>query len=54
MKKIFLFAFLLLFFEGTIIAQVTTSNIRGKIFDDQNISLMGADVIWPTLYFLKM
>ncbi|WP_103068401.1 TonB-dependent receptor [Aquimarina sediminis] len=45
MKKTFLFAILLLFFGGTILAQVTTSNIRGKVFDDQNIALMGADVI---------
>ena len=44
--KIRFFSFLLLLFVGlTGTAQVTTSNMRGTVTDDQNVPLLGANVI---------
>ncbi|QKX05497.1 TonB-dependent receptor [Aquimarina sp. TRL1] len=45
MRNNFLIVIFLLFLGGTMTAQVTTSNIRGKVSDDQGLALLGADVI---------
>lgn len=44
-EKQFSFVIFLVFLGAEISAQVTTSNIRGKVMDDQGLALMGADVI---------
>ncbi len=45
MKKQFLFALGFILFGGVLMAQVTTSNIRGKVIDDQNLPLLGANIL---------
>lgn len=45
MKTKFLLAIAFLFFSGLALAQVTTSNIRGTVMDDQNLPLLGANII---------
>ncbi|ALM07329.1 TonB-dependent receptor [Sediminicola sp. YIK13] len=45
MKTKFLLAVSFLFFSGMVIAQVTTSNIRGTVMDDENLPLLGANIV---------
>ncbi|WP_394750666.1 TonB-dependent receptor [Spongiimicrobium salis] len=45
MKKQLFLAVVFLFFGTIAMAQVTTSNIRGTIADDQNVPLLGANVV---------
>ncbi|MFT7064842.1 MAG: hypothetical protein ACJAUO_000405 [Sediminicola sp.] len=45
MKTKFLLAISFLFFSGLVMAQVTTSNIRGTVIDDENLPLLGANII---------
>ena len=45
MRKIYVFALLFMGFAIGSFAQVTTSNIRGLIEDDQNNPLIGASVV---------
>lgn len=45
MKTKFLLAISFLFFSGMVIAQVTTSNIRGTVMDDENLPLLGANIV---------
>ncbi|MEB8347532.1 carboxypeptidase-like regulatory domain-containing protein, partial [Flavobacteriaceae bacterium KMM 6898] len=45
MKTKFLLAISFLFFSGLVMAQVTTSTIRGTVMDDQNLPLLGANII---------
>lgn len=45
MKKQLFFSICLLLFAGTVFSQVTTSNIRGVVLDEQNQPLFGANVI---------
>ncbi|MFT6838295.1 MAG: hypothetical protein ACJAZR_001828 [Sediminicola sp.] len=45
MKTKFLLVISFLFFSGLVMAQVTTSNIRGTVIDDENLPLLGANII---------
>lgn len=45
MKKPILAAFMLLFVFTSVIAQVTTSNIRGSVLDNEGVPLFGANVV---------
>ncbi|MET7027757.1 TonB-dependent receptor [Sediminicola luteus] len=45
MKTKFLLAISFLFFSGMVMAQVTTSNIRGTVMDDENLPLLGANIV---------
>ncbi len=45
MKTKFLLAITFLFYGGMVMAQVTTSNIRGTVMDDENLPLLGANIV---------
>jgi len=45
MRKKLQLSFVLLFASFAAMAQVTTSNIRGKVIDDQNLPLLGANIV---------
>ncbi|MEB8329399.1 TonB-dependent receptor [Flavobacteriaceae bacterium KMM 6897] len=45
MKTKFLLAISFLFFSGLVMAQVTTSSIRGTVIDDENLPLLGANIV---------
>lgn len=45
MKTKFLLAISFLFFSAGVMAQVTTSNIRGTVMDDENLPLLGANIV---------
>ncbi|NJB71979.1 hypothetical protein GGR42_002470 [Saonia flava] len=45
MKKLLLFGTVILLFATSVSAQVTTSNIRGVVVDDQNLPLLGANIV---------
>ncbi|WP_299432496.1 TonB-dependent receptor [uncultured Maribacter sp.] len=45
MKKLMLSALLLVFAFTSVIAQVTTSNIRGSVLDNEGVPLLGANIV---------
>ena len=45
MKKIYLLGWLFLLVTFTAFSQVTTSNIRGSVVDDQGVPLLGANIV---------
>ncbi len=45
MKNNLFFQVLFLLFVGAAYGQVTTSNIRGLVMDDQNLPLFGANIV---------
>ncbi|MFT5943114.1 MAG: hypothetical protein ACI9AV_000350 [Sediminicola sp.] len=45
MKTKFLLFISFMLFSGLVIAQVTTSNIRGIVMDDENLPLLGANIV---------